>query len=96
MQRKKHLQQSTISHYQQDRPATDINIKTCTSCNWNKIQELHFSQRFKLVKLCALCDREKHDQHRAYKVGKPYGYPDGAHSAPAPFQPHVLEKADKH
>ncbi|CAB1427687.1 unnamed protein product [Pleuronectes platessa] len=38
---------------------------------------------------------EKHYQHCAYEVGKPYGYPDGAVSLSAPFQPHVLEKADK-
>lgn len=40
--------------------------------------------------------RERRYQCYAYKVGKPYGYPDGALSVPAPFQPHVLEKADKH
>lgn len=82
-----------LTLYQQHCPTTKNKIKTCSSYNWNKTQEVHVSQKFKLVKLCVLYNTEKHYQCCAYKVGKPYGYPDGA---PAPFQPHVLEKADKH
>lgn len=57
-----------------------------TSWNWNRIQELNVSQRF----------TSKHYQHCAYEVGKLDGIQMELSSAPAPFQPHVLEKADKH
>ena len=36
---------------------------------------------------CVLCNREKHYLLCANNVEKPYGYPDGALSTPAPFQP---------